>query len=475
MSGAVAAIRDKPGFAWLAAALTAPLIAALIWVGADGLAVEARVTLIVFALAMIGWLMTPADDTTVALLAVLALLASGSIPEQHFFSALGNELVWLLIAAFVIAAVLRQAGIAERWAASALQRVGTMRGLFHTLSVFIAATAFVIPSTSARAAILLPVFMALTATLRDAPTQRALALLFPTVILLSACGSLTGAGAHLVALDLLSRVPGGETIDYLRWTMLTLPIALLTSHAAAELILHLFLAGERNSTIRLHLAIPGASAGNQRDFFIVAVVAATVILWATADLHGVGLAVTGLAAALLLTIPALSGVTLKAAVKAVEWPLILFLAATTLLGQSLITTGAGNWIAESLLTALPRSLLGSSVAVATILALIALLSHLVIVSRSARAAVLVPAIALPLASLGYSPAALVLLTIVGTGFCQTFPVSAKPVTLYAGIDGPTYSPADLLRLAIALFPVLLVILLVFALVIWPALGLSLTR
>jgi di/tricarboxylate transporter len=99
----------------------------------------------------------------------------------------------------------------------------------------------------------------------------------------------------------------------------------------------------------------------------------------------------------------------------------------------------------------------------------------VITSRTARVTVLVPALVLPIAALGYDPAGLVLLCAMGTGFCQTLPVSAKAVALFGTLDEPTYDAGDLLRLSAVLAPVVTLLLLVFALWVWPVLGMPLAR
>ena len=54
----------------------------------------------------------------------------------------------------------------------------------------------------------------------------------------------------------------------------------------------------------------------------------------------------------------------------------------------------------------------------------------------------------------------------GTGFCRTLPVSAKPLALFALTEQPTYTAADLLRLSAALLPIMFLLLMVFALAVW---------
>jgi solute carrier family 13 (sodium-dependent dicarboxylate transporter), member 2/3/5 len=102
-------------------------------------------------------------------------------------------------------------------------------------------------------------------------------------------------------------------------------------------------------------------------------------------------------------------------------------------------------------------------------------SHLMIASRSARAAVLIPALALPLAIAPSQASLLIVIATIGSGFCQTLRVSAKPVALYSEHDGaPAYSDADLMRLSLWLMPPFALLLLLFAMQIWPRLGLGMS-
>ena len=85
----------------------------------------------------------------------------------------------------------------------------------------------------------------------------------------------------------------------------------------------------------------------------------------------------------------------------------------------------------------------------------------------------VAGLALPLVAHGYDAGALIVLIVMGTGFCQTLAVSAKPVALYADLEKPTYAARDLMLLALALLPVMFTLLMGFSLWIWPLFGLSL--
>ena len=464
--------RIRPVFhpRWIAAALLQAAAMAGLALGMPELAFEGKATLAIFAATLIGWVVLRLPDTPVALVAVLALIAAGAVEEDALFETFESEIVWLLIAAFVMASVIRRSGIAERHALAVLSRCSSVASLFRWATLIVAATAFVIPSTSGRAAIFLPVFLAIAQAIGRERVTRALALLFPTVILLSACASLTGAGAHLIAVDYIDRA-GGPEIGYLAWAALNAPFGLAISLAASAVIQRLFLTREdrQASPVAARIvAVPGSAS----DMRVGAIVAATVFLWATASWHGIDPALVALAGALAAASKTASGIPFKEAIRDVEWNLLVFLAATLVIGSALIETGVAAYLAGAVLDGLRAAPVAHPALPVALAALLSALAHLVVISRTARVAVLVPAVALPLSALGTDTATMILVVTVGSGFCQTLIVSAKPVMLFGGIESRPFSDSDLFRLALCLLPLFLVLLVLFATSIWPWLGLG---
>jgi solute carrier family 13 (sodium-dependent dicarboxylate transporter), member 2/3/5 len=469
-------LKDRPArLALLAAAVTA-----LVWLGLPDLAVEGRLALTVFALAVVAWTLTSVDDTWVALAAAVTLPLIGADEAQDLFAALGNSTVWLLLAAFVVAGAVTRTGLAARLAVLVSGRARTVQGLFRGLTLAVLATAFVIPATSGRAALLVPVFLGLATALKDRRVVRALALLLPSVVLLSAAASLLGAGAHLITSEVL-RAGGYDGIGYLRWLVLGLPFALVSCLLTCEVVLRMFLTAEER-TRRLDLATDGLStdgagrgplsAGEKR---VLAVVGGLVVLWSTEPLHGVDVALVALVGALLVMAPRVGVLTPKEGFRAISWPLLVFLAATLALGEALSETGAAQVLVDGAFSSLGGVLGGGALPVVALVAAVSLLSHLVITSRTARATVLVPLVVLLAVALGLDPVTLAFVSTVGAGFCHTLPVSAKPVAMFSSLDVPTYEPRDLTRLSAVLLPLHLVLLLVFTFTVWPLLGLSATR
>jgi di/tricarboxylate transporter len=206
--------------------------------------------------------------------------------------------------------------------------------------------------------------------------------------------------------------------------------------------------------------------------FLVA--AAVLTGWMTKSWHGVDETLIALAGALVITAPWIGVMPLKDALRSVDWGLLLFLAATVFLAQALV----GARVAEQLLHG-PFSALRDANApplfTAAVVSALGIALHLVVHSRTARVAVLVPPIVLLASEARLDPLSLTLVIVAATGFCQTLMVGAKPVIMFGKVNGATYSQRDLLRLSMVLAPLHLALILVFAGIVWPWLGLGLRK
>lgn len=463
----------------IAVSLAALAITAAIWFGLPELNMEARLAFITFNLALLGWCFTTINDTYIALVAAIIPSVIGTGTPNEFFEALGDSMIWLLFAAFIIAAAVSASGLSRRFTMAVVSRARSVSQLFYALTAAIIATAFVIPSTSGRAALMLPIFIALSVTINDARITKALALLFPTVILLSAVASLIGAGAHLVTADLLLHMTG-QRVGFWEWMIWGLPFAVVSCFVSTWLILHLFLTKEEyrqpvqfnGMQIEHSTDDSDSKAFSQQERYILILIISLVALWATEPLHGVNNTIVAIVGALLATAPKFGMISFKEGLKKVEWNLLLFLAATMEISESLIKSGGAKWLVDNLFEMFQGETVASGWLVVSIVITVSLLSHLLINSRTARSSVLVPLVILLGLSLGFQPVGLAFISTAAAGFCLTLMVSAKPVAMFGQIESPTYSAQDLLRLSAVLLPVHFVLLIVFAFFIWPYLGLN---
>ncbi|WP_202869898.1 SLC13 family permease [Kribbella caucasensis] len=463
----------------LLAAVGVLSVVAVVLPGPDaGLPTEGRLTLVVFTAAVLGWVLGGLDDTFVGLVAVVALTVAGVLDPAQVFASLGGDIVWLLIGAFVMAAGLSATGLPARIAVGLAARARTVRQLAHLCTAVVVGSALVVPSTAGRAALAMPVFLALARGLAGRTrVVRALAVLFPTVILLSAVATLTGAGAHLIT-DQLVTAATGDGIGYGRWLLLGLPFAVVSSHVAAEVVLAVMCRRtDRRTALCLDRAdvadaagvtVDGAMSWPQRRALVITGLA--VVGWCTSGLHSVPTALVALIAGLAMCAPRVGTVELSKALGTVPWPLLMFMATTMLLGTALNSSGAAGWLA-GLLPANPG---GSLVWFLAVVVGVSVAAHLVLQSRSARSAVLVPVLIPAAVAAGLNPAAIAFASTAAAGFCHTLPASAKPMAVFATVDDvPTFGKADLARLSVLLAPLLAVLVIAFALWVWPHLGLPL--
>ncbi|MFD5571860.1 SLC13 family permease [Streptomyces cadmiisoli] len=443
-----------------------------------GLSGQARLTLAVFVLATCAWIGTPVDDTYIALGAGLALTVTGVISSDTLFGTLGDSTVWLLICAFVLAAAVARTGLAGRAAAFLVGGARTVRQLVHLTTAALVVTAFAVPATSGRAALALPVFLALAKALADRRRLVVmLALLFPTVILLSAVATLIGAGAHLITVSVLWQETG-ERIGFTQWLLLGLPLAVASSHLAAELVLLTTTRrADRRGAVHItaeqiqeHSKSPVTGPWTPSETRCALLLGTVVLLWCSEPLHRVSPAVVALIGAVVASSPALGTVRLKDALKTVPWSLLLFMAATMAMGVALADSGAARWVVGGL----PAEV--TPLVFLTVVVVVSTAAHLVLQSRSARSSVLVPLVVAAAVGAGVNPVAAALASTAAAGFCHTLPASAKPVTLFADIPGtPTYTPRDLLRLSAVLAPLTAALVLIFAVAVWPLLGVPVAR
>ena len=436
-----------------------------------GLDPSARITLAVFTATLLAWTFTKVSETRSALIAVGLLTVAGALSVTDVASVTFSKTTLLLASAFVLAAATRATGLSERATLAVTSRARTVNGLFWQLAGVAALTVFIVPSTSGRAALLLPSYRALCGHIESERIRRALSLLFPTVVLLTAAAFLLGAGAHLVTTELLTSF-GGSEVGLLRWSLLAVPFAAVSAGIATYIIIAVFTTPEERRQ-RLTIADrhqPRQWTQSQRR--MACLLTAAMFMWATSTLHGVHPAWVAAAAAALSLLPGSGLGGWRAGVGAIKWDLLVLLASTVALAKALTQTGAATWLTSTvfapiLSNATPDWLVVSAVAV------VSLLAHLVISSRTARASVLIPVVVLVAAAADLDLTALGFLSTMAAGYCLTLPHSAKPVMLFSREDG-AYQPTDLIRLSRWLIPAHLGLLLGFSFAVWPALGLPLS-
>lgn len=468
------ALRDLPGRTRCAIVLLAAL-AALACIPGD-LPADARLALFAFAAATVLWTLTDLEPGYVALGAgLLACIPTGR--QEGFFAALGNDVVWLIVGAFIIGGATAGSGLAARLTSAIIGRARSVRGLLWLVTAAVVPLSFLVPSTSGRAAVLLPVYRSLAERLGDPRVSKALALLMPTVVLVSTTATLVGATSHLVAVDLL-RQATGDTISYAQWALWGAPFGIAASVVVCVAVQAMFLRREERRRPIVQ-AVPPADGARSRltrpERTVALVVGLALVGWLTEPVHGFGIATVTIIAAVVLCAPRIGVMRWKEGVASVSWPLVLFVAGALALGGALVETGAGDWIVSSLFSLSGIDALTSTLTLVSIIAVLSVTAHLYVTSHTVRAIALIPPFLALAATTDLSPVALVFIVSIGLDYCLTLPVSSKALLVFTDADGrgEGLAPRDLLRLSLVLLPAYLVLMVVTYELWWKHTGLAL--
>lgn len=477
--GFVASERSKPQreYRWIVDAILPLMLTIIAGIGVllpVELSTQARISLFFFAVAAILWAMTKLNAAYVALTVTILLIFAGGRPQEAFFEALASDVIWLMIGAFILGEAVRTTDLATRLTNLVVKRAKNVRQVFWLMSVVAIILSFFIPSTSGRAAVTYPIFRSISEKIGVDKVTKALAILLPTIILVSTICSLVGAGSHLIANDLLSKI-SGKSISFLQWIIYGLPFGVMASAASCYVILRMFLGkDERKIELSLKESIAEKKISKAEKKTLI-IILAMIVFWVTEHLHGFEIATVTIGGAVLLTMPRFGIMDWKAGLKSVSWNLIIFVGAALVLGNALIETGAAEWIIKNLfsLTGLDKTAGQNGILILLTIAFISLTSHIYMTSHSARAAALVPPLLYLATTLEMNPVAMLFISTVGMDYCLTFPVSSKAILLYqeAG-EGETFDPADLLKLSSVLIIVHLILMVAFYYFYWKWVGLS---
>ncbi|MCL4301182.1 MAG: anion permease [Anaerolineae bacterium] len=458
------------------ALLLAPLCIIVVALLPGGLSPAGKITLGVWLLAIIGWTLTPLNDTFVALAAAIILMLSDAFEAENFFASLGNSTIWLMIGAAIVGTAVNQSGLPARFTLAVTHHARTVSQLFYWLTAVLLLTALIIPSVAIRTTLMLPVYTLIATSFRDQRINRALALMLPINLILTSVASLFGDGAHLVINDTLGQLTG-RPLSFFQWALMGLPFAAISAFGATRIILRRLLdESQRQLPIDKTslVALPASRSLSWTQRYMLAVLILLLLLWLTESWHGLDSALIALLGAIAVTVPLVGVIKFEEAAANISWNVIAFVGATLFLSNALVESGAGGWLVNQLLVRTGVVELGSRLALMLGITVITLGSHLLITSRSTRGAVIAPGVVLLAYSTGLDPQTLAFITAAGIGYSITFFISARTLMAFQRLDGNDegvlFTSLDLIRLSGVLAPFQALLIVLFGLFYWPIVG-----
>lgn len=334
-----------------AASLTSgPAKAAFKALGAEGFSRSNAMMLAIFSASLILWMTEAIPNYMTSLILIVTLVLTGVLPEKTAYAQLGHEVMWLNILSFVLASMLVSTGAAKRFALWFILRFGKNASrIFISFIVINVILSIFISATTAKAAILLPIFMVIAAIYGARGGEeknnfgRSLVLQNLFQINVGASAFLTGSGANLLAASLIAGAMGSQ-VYFSDWLIANFPVALVLMGLGYLLALRIFFpltAGERIPQIeggmeRLRQEYHSLGKAGVAEIKALIIFIAILGFWATDRLHGVSPTAVAFVGAIIALLPRIGVVQWNDV--DIPWHLMLFSAGAYALGAGLSAT-----------------------------------------------------------------------------------------------------------------------------------------
>ncbi|WP_207260200.1 SLC13 family permease [Desulfovibrio sp. Huiquan2017] len=186
----------------------------------------------IFGASLILWISEAIPNYLTSIFLILAVVFSGILKEKAAYAFFGHPVMILNIASFILASMLVATGLAKRLALKFIIKAGhRATPVFWTFLILNLILGAFINATAAKAALLMPIFMVISAiygaTGGDSRNNFARNLVLQNLlgINVSCSAYMTGSAANLVAASMLAGA--GAQIFYMDWFVALAPLAFI--------------------------------------------------------------------------------------------------------------------------------------------------------------------------------------------------------------------------------------------------------
>ncbi|MDY0101755.1 MAG: SLC13 family permease [Lentimicrobium sp.] len=304
----------------------------------------------IFLASIILWMTEAIPNYLTSLILIVGLVLTGVLTEKESYAQLGHPVMWLNIMSFVLASMLVATGVAKRFALWFILKFGKSAGtIFMSFIVINVVLSAFISATTAKAAILLPIFMVIAAIYgaRGGENRnnfgRSIVLQNLLYINIGASGFLTGSGANLLAAALIGGAIGGN-IFFTDWAMAMLPIMMgmmLIGYILAMKVFFPLSPEERIPQIeggmaRLKEEYKRLGPINQQEIKSIVIFVLILGFWSTDRLHGISPTAVAFVGAIVALLPRVGIINWNEV--DIPWHLMLFSAGAYTLGSGFSAT-----------------------------------------------------------------------------------------------------------------------------------------
>ncbi|MEM5504420.1 DASS family sodium-coupled anion symporter [Shewanella frigidimarina] len=308
----------------------------------------------IFCAAIILWITEPIPNYLTSLMVIIALVLTGVLPEKVAYAQLGHPIMWLNILSFILASMLATTGVAKRFALWFICRFGTSATpIFYSFMLINLVLSAFISATTAKAAILMPIFMVIAAVYGarggDNKNNFGRNLVLQNLLQINLCAGafVTGSGANLLAASLIAGAIGGS-FYFADWMIISMPVVIFM------IIIGWFVATKIFFPLSPEERLPQIEGGMDRlqqelnkmgrisfvEIKSIVIFVTILIFWATDKYHGVSATAVAFIGAIVALLPRVGVVNWNQV--DVPWHLLLFSAGAYTLGAGFKQTDLPN-------------------------------------------------------------------------------------------------------------------------------------
>ncbi len=411
--------------------------------------------LAIFVAGIILWITEAIPNYLTSLIIIVSLVLTGVLKEKVAYAQLGHPVMWLNIMSFVLASMLVATGVAKRFALWFILRFGKSAGrIFMSFIVINVVLSAFISATTAKAAILLPIFMVIAAIYgaRGGNNRnnfgRSIVLQNLFYINIGASGFLTGSGANLLAAALIAGATG-TTVFFSDWLLAMFPVMIgliLIGYLLAMKVFFPLSPQERLPQIeggmqRLREEYNKLGKISLQELKAVIIFLLILGFWSTDRLHGISPTAVAFVGGIVALLPRIGIVKWNEV--DVPWHLMLFSAGAYTLGSGLDATDLPSISVNAFFDHLGISSHTPFWVLYLILTGVMIFSALLFQSKTMRAMIFIP-IAIGVANrFGFDALSLALPVAFMIEHVYVLPFNSKPAALLYETD--QYSLTDTFR------------------------------
>lgn len=430
-----------------------------------GLTHEGQVMIGILILAAILWITEPIPLAVTGLLIMIIQPLLQIIPPEEVFSSFGNQAVFFLIGAFILAGAVEKHGLHRRIALRFLSYFEKSPRLF-TFGIMIscALLSFVMPEHGV-AAFFLPIVVSVLIAMKIVPKESNFGKISLLCIAygcsIGSLGTLIGGARNPLTIGILSRLPEPINVTFFDWMIYSMPIVFIAL-PLVWLVLQLSFPIEINDIhaakkeIANQVSVAGKIRKNELKVLIIFMI--TIFLWIFFSSNAYfGLAVIALLGSILLFFT--GAISWQDVENRVPWGIILLYGGAITLGFGIQKTGAGAWIAQNLFSSIG---INPYMVILVIIIFTVLLTN--VMSNIGAVAILLP-IGIAIApEIGLSPLIVSMLIALSGGLAFMFVIATpgNAITYSSGY----FSTKDLFKAGSIANIICILIIFVIAIVYW---------